>query len=77
MEKAQKAGIFVALVAVLTVLGRSWVKAGKFAEKNESMELWSPYWKKLHQLCFKYNDGTFTGTKDPLASLIDAIFGGI
>jgi hypothetical protein len=52
-------------------------KKDEFAEKNESMELWSPYWKKLHQLCFKYNDGTFTGRKDPLASLIDAIFGGI
>lgn len=33
MEKAQKAGIFVALVTVLTVLGRSWVKTGKVDDK--------------------------------------------
>lgn len=42
------------------------------SEKHESMEPWKPHWKKLHQLCLKYNDGRYTGEMDPLAH-----FGGI
>ena len=47
------------------------------AEKDETMEPWRPYWKKLHQFCLKYDEGTYTGILDPLAPILNEILGGM
>ena len=52
-------------------------KKNGFDEKRESMEPWRPYWKKLHQLCLKYDKGTYTGEVDPLAEIFGEILAGL
>lgn len=49
----------------------------KIAEKFESMEPWKPYWKTLHQLCLKHDNGTYTGEMDLLSEVLGAILAGL